>query len=102
MIIYNVSVTLNKNIHFKWIEWIRHDHIPEVLSTMLFKKAVLSRIISNKELTYAIAYYAENSGKLESYKKNYSNKFRQKSFEKFGDSALSFSTELEFIDEFVI
>ena len=102
MIIYNVSVTLNQNIHSKWIEWIRNDHIPEVLSTRLFTKAVLSRIISNKELTYSIAYYAENSTKLESYKKNYSNQLIQKSFEKFGDSALSFRTELEFIDEFVI
>ena len=102
MIIYNVTVTLNENIHSRWLEWIRHQHIPQVLSTKLFKKAVLSRIISDKELTYAIAYYAENSSKLESYKKNYSNQLRQKSFEKFGDSALSFRTELELIDEFVI
>ena len=102
MIIYNVTVTLNENIHSRWVEWIRHEHITEVLSTRLFKKAILSRIISNKELTYTIAYYAENSSKLESYKKNYSNQLRQKSFEKFGDSALSFRTELEFIDEFVI
>ena len=84
MIIYNVTVTLNENIHSRWVEWMRHEHIPEVLSTRLFKKAVLSRIISAKELTYAIAYYAENSSKLESYKKNYSNQLRQKSFEKFG------------------
>ena len=59
MIIYNVTVTLNENIHSRWLEWIRHEHIPEVLSTRLFKKAVLSRIISDKELTYAIAYYVE-------------------------------------------
>ena len=102
MIIYNVTVTLNENIHSAWVEWVRHVHIPEVLSTKLFKKAVLSRIISDIELTYSIAYYAENSSKLDYYKKNYSNQLRQKSFEKFGDSALSFRTELEFIDEFVI
>tara|TARA_B100001939_G_scaffold221778_1_gene190850 strand:- start:331 stop:639 length:309 start_codon:yes stop_codon:yes gene_type:complete len=102
MIIYNVTVTLNENVHSSWLEWLRQEHIPEVLSTRLFKKAVLSRIISNKEFTYTIAYYAENSSKLESYKKNYSNRLRQKSFEKFGESAFSFRTELELIDEFVI
>ena len=51
MIIYNVTVTLNENIHSRWVEWIRQEHIPEVLSTRLFKKAVLSRIISDKELS---------------------------------------------------
>ena len=40
MIIYNVTVTLNENIHSRWVEWIRKEHIPEVLSTRLFKKAV--------------------------------------------------------------
>ena len=44
MIIYNVTVTLNENIHSRWVEWIRKEHIPEILSTRLFKKAVLSRI----------------------------------------------------------
>ena len=33
MIIYNVTVTLNENIHSRWVEWIRKEHIPEVLST---------------------------------------------------------------------
>ena len=38
MIIYNVTVTLNENIHSSWLEWLRQEHIPEVLSTRLFKK----------------------------------------------------------------
>ena len=56
MIIYNVTVTLNENIHSRWVEWIRKEHIPEVLSTRLFKKAVLSRIISDKELTLSLIH----------------------------------------------
>ena len=38
MIIYNVTVTLNENIHSSWLEWLRQEHIPEVLSTRLLKR----------------------------------------------------------------
>ena len=85
MIIYNVTVTLNENIRSRWVEWIRQEHIPEVLSTRLFKKAVLSRIISDKELSVspnevedfikdALAKNESQKAEIERFYKKESNK----------------------------
>ena len=101
MIIYNVTVFIDESIHSKWIKWTKHEYIPKILSTKLFQKAVLSRVISNEELTYTIAFYAKSNSQLKLFKKNHSSFLKQKSFKKCGDVAPFFKSEIEFIDEFV-
>ena len=43
MIIYNVTVTVQNEIVEEWLNWIRLEHIPEVLSTGLFIDSVFKK-----------------------------------------------------------
>lgn len=39
--IYNVTLNIDDSVHEEWKGWMMAIHIPEVLSTKLFKTAVL-------------------------------------------------------------
>ena len=46
MIIYNVTVSVDKSIVKDWLEWMRNDHVPEIISTKIFNKAQIKRVIT--------------------------------------------------------
>ena len=39
MLVYNVTVKVNTDIHEEWLEWMKKTHIPEVLATGYFSNA---------------------------------------------------------------
>ena len=68
MIIYNVTVNIDKSINKEWLEWIR-EHIPQVLATGKFKEAKLTKVLVEDEETdtYSIQYRAHSRAALDSY-----------------------------------
>ncbi|MDG2052891.1 MAG: DUF4286 family protein [Flavobacteriaceae bacterium] len=104
MIIYNVTVNIEKSIHDEWLIWIK-NHIPQVLATGKFTDAKLTKVLVEEEMegtTYAIQYRAKSRKALDSYYKNDADKLNQDGLLKFADKMLTFRTELEIIDEYSI
>jgi len=68
MIIYNVTVNIDKTITKEWLEWIK-EHIPEVLATGKFKEAKLTKVLVEDEEadTYSIQYRAFSREALDAY-----------------------------------
>lgn len=102
MIIYNVTVNVEKSIHEEWLVWIK-DHIKKVLSTNKFIEAKLSKVLVEDDFessTYSIQYKANSREELEDYYRNYAKSLRQDSIDKFADKTVAFRTELEIIDEY--
>ena len=59
MIIYNVTINVDESIHDEWISWMQEVHIPEVLATGKFMKALMSRVLVKEDLggvTYSVQY----------------------------------------------
>ncbi len=87
-----------------WLEWIR-GHISQVLETGLFMDARLTEVLVEEQdgsKTYSIQYKAKSREALTLYYNNHAGELRQEVAKKFGDSVLSFRTELEVIDEYRI
>ena len=40
MIVYNVTVNIDKNIVDDWLTWMKEIHIPEVMKTGFFIKSI--------------------------------------------------------------
>jgi len=102
MIIYNVTVNVEKSINDKWLLWIK-EHINKVLATRKFVEAKLSKVLVEDDLgssTYSIQYKASSREELDDYYKNFAQALRQESIAKFADKAVAFRTELEIIDEY--
>ena len=104
MIIYNVTVNIEKSIHDEWLIWIK-NYIPQVLATGKFTDAKLTKVLVEEEMggiTYAIQYRAKSRKALDSHYKNDADKLNQDGLLKFADKMLTFRTELEIIDEYSI
>lgn len=103
MLIYNVTANVDERIHQSWLEWMESIHIPEVLQTGKFKKALLTRVLVDEELggiTYSIQYTADSKADLESYYSHDAVVLRKKVVDQFGEGVVAFRTELQIIKEF--
>lgn len=104
MIIYNVTVNIDKSIHMEWLDWIK-EHIAQVLATGKFTEAKLTKVIVDEKtegFTYSIQYRAKSREDLDLYYKNDAIRLRSEGLKKFADKMLAFRTELEIIDEYKV
>ena len=102
MIIYNVTTNIHESVHEKWMIWMQHKHIPEMLATGKFSSARMARVIIEEEMggtTYSVQYTTDSKATLEKYYEEDAPKLRDEALKLFGDKMLSFRTELELISE---
>lgn len=103
MIIYSVTISVDRFIEKDWLNWMRRIHIPEVMKTGKFISCRFSKLTSHVEedsCTYSAQYSCQSKQELQDYQDNFSRKLQQKSMEKFADQMVAFRTELEVIEDF--
>ena len=102
MIIYNVTVSVEESIKTDWLNWMKTEHIPEVMAAAVFTKAQINRVIvqGDSNNTFAIAYTCPSMKDLHKYQVNFSAELQQKHLARYGDKAVAFRTIMEVIEEF--
>jgi len=101
MIVYNVTVRVDPGIERDWLTWAKDEHIPEIMATGLCIECKLFRLLEqNKEdgITYVVQYFTPS---IESYKKyadEFSLRFRQKTFDKWGDGFIAVRSVTEIVN----
>ncbi len=100
MILYNVTVTIDKDVEEDWVTWIKETHIPEVMNTGFFTEYRIMKMLSQTEdetgtTTCAIQYMAETLGHLETYLNSVAPKIQKKSIIRYGTKLVAFKTVLE-------
>ena len=101
MIIYNVTINIETSIEQEWLVWMREEHIPEMLATRKFTKALMTKVLVEEEMggvTYSIQYTCPDKETLASYYENDAALLRSKS-SRFEGNFVAFRTELEVISE---
>lgn len=101
MIIYNVTTQVNSSIHDTWLEWMKEEHIPEVLATGLFTHHRMLRLIEADETegpTYAIQYFTTLKEKYDLYMELHAKDLRAKTLQKWGDQIFSFRSLMEVVE----
>ena len=102
MYIYNVTVTLEPEIEQQWLNWMRQEHIPEMLGLGKFKGALMTKVLTDQDLggpTYSIQYRCNNKADLELYYQEDAETMRSQSAP-FAGKFIAFRTELDVIQEF--
>lgn len=102
MILYNVTVSIDPQIHEEWLNWMRTVHIPEVIGTKCFQEARISRIEGEEEggMTYSIMYFAASEELYKNYKEKFAATMQKKHTEKYQGKFAAFRTILKVIEEF--
>ncbi len=70
MLYYCVTVTIDKDRHDEWLEWMRSVHIPDVLRTGKFLSSCIYRIlepVSDAGVQYEIRYTCRSRQDYERY-----------------------------------
>ena len=105
MIIYNVTINVDESIHEEWINWMQDIHIPEVLSTGKFIKALMSEVLVNEDLggvTYSVQYTCDSKETLLKYYQEDAQRLRDDVQKKFGNKFGAFRTEMKIVKEFIL
>ena len=101
MFIYNVTIKVYGPIHAEWLQWLKEEHVPEILATECFSKATIVRLLEvddSEGPTYAIQYLAESKALYNRYIEKYAGEIRQKSFDKWGDQFIAFRSIMQVIN----
>ena len=101
MFIYNVTINIEESAHDEWLDWMKNEHIPDMLSTGKFIKALMTKVMVEEEMggiTYSIQYTTDSKATLEKYYEENADELRSKS-NRFAGKFVAFRTELQVITE---
>lgn len=100
MILYNVTIKINHDVEQEWLQWMKEEHMPELMGTGLFAEAKLFRLLEVDEsdgITYAAQYFCKSMEEYDRYISGYSADMRAKGLERFGDKFVAFRTIMELV-----
>ena len=99
MIIYNVTVSIDKAVETEWLDWMKNTHIPDVINTQLFLDCTISRVLSEEigGQTYAVAYSCKSMEDYNLYKTKFATELQEEHREKFAGKFAAFRTLLEVV-----
>ena len=97
MIVYNVTIKVDSSIHDEWLTWLKEHHIPDIINSGCFTRANILRLLETDDTegpTYAIQYHADSKALYNRYIEKFAGIMLQKSFDKWGEQFLAFSSVL--------
>ena len=99
MILYNVTISIEKESSQEWQKWMKTKHIPEVMAVGIFKEykflRLMTEIEDNQGDTFAIQYFCENMKALDHYMEQFATKLQNEHTEKYKGKFIAFRTILQ-------
>jgi len=99
MIIYSVTVQVQRDIAPEWLAYMRGEHIPEVMGAGFFDAFHVQRIIDptydQDSVTFNIQYECESLSKYDAYQRQAASALQQKHADAYGAKTTAFRTVLE-------
>ena len=100
MIVYNVTTKVTHAIQQSWLQWIKEEHIPGIISTGCFTHATVLQLLEiddSEGPTYVVQYFADNKSQYNLYLEKYAAAMRQKTFAEWGDQFIAFRSVMQVI-----
>ncbi len=99
MILYNVTVKVERDIHEDWLAWMRKEHIPDVLSTGHFVSHRICRLLHEEEdgITYAVQYFAHSLEDIQAYQQGHAQRLQAEHARRYKDRFVAFRTLMEIV-----
>jgi len=99
MILYNVTVSVDRDIAEEWVVWMKTEHIPDVMATGHFTSHRILRLLNDDPdvtgISYAVQYEAADIGQLEAYLLHEATALREKHMLRYGSKTIAFRSVLE-------
>lgn len=100
MVVYNVTVKVDWDVHEDWLSWMKETHIPDVINTGLFSGYKVFKLMSLDEtdgITYAIQYFCDSMEQYLTYEREYASQLQQAHLARYKDKFVAFRTLMKSI-----
>lgn len=97
MLLYNVTVGLDKDIEQEWVKWMKQKHIPDVIKTGMFMSAKMYKVLHDQEdnsVSYSVQYFARSIENVQQYLDVFAHSLREEQKQRFPNN-VAFRTLLE-------
>lgn len=101
MIIYNITTKIAWHIHDKWKEWLLDVQLPGIMSTGLFDRYQLVRLLEVDEEdgpTYALQLHSASLENIDIYRYKHLEDIERQERETWGDDIISFRSLMQVIN----
>lgn len=98
MILYNVTVAIDKKVETDWITWMKQVHIPEVMETNQFEDYKFFKVLNTEDpesSSYSVQYFAADMKNIQMYMAAFAPELQQKALLKFPNQMAAFRTLLQ-------
>ncbi len=95
MIVYNVTIKIEPEIHDDWMAWMKDKHIPAVMETGYFFDHKMYRLMELNEadgITYAIQYFCDSFENYMQYQKERAPALQEEHTARYKDKFVAFRT----------
>jgi hypothetical protein len=101
MIVYNVTCHISSDMEAEWLDWMRSEHLPEVMATGCFLEVKMMRLLTqandDEGVNIAVQYTAKTMADYEHYRETHAPGLQAKTREKYGERVLAYRSLLEVI-----
>jgi hypothetical protein len=99
MIVYNVTLNIEDDVHDAWLTWMKETHIPMVMETGMFVEFSFAKLLSRQEdetgTTYVIQYLAKSMADYEKYQAEFAPALQAETRKLFDGKFVAFRTLME-------
>lgn len=98
MLLYNVTVGVDRDAEEEWLRYMREKHIKDVLSTGLFVESKMYKVLHNPEdgtISYSVQYFARSIEDINRYLQEYAPALVEEHRRKFQNRHVAFMTLLD-------
>lgn len=101
MILYNITINIDQEREYEFVEWMKYEYLPKVMQTGLFFEKRFFRLLQEENgdgVNFSAQFFAEGMEDLEFFQQKYGQVLREEFVEKFGSQFVSFRSVLESVD----
>lgn len=100
MLLYNVTITIDRQLHEEWLQWMRETHIPDVMSTGMFLSYRLCRLLGHEHEDaeiFTIQYLVEDPALLRRYMDEFAPELQRQHAARYEGKYAAFRTVMEVV-----
>ncbi len=101
MIVYNVTTKVDTAVAGEWLQWLKEEHIPEIINSGCFTHANILELLETDNTdgpTYTVQYFAESKALYNLYIEKFAPVMREKSFDKWGNKTIAFRSLMKVVN----
>jgi hypothetical protein len=98
MLLYNVTIGIDKAVEQEWLSWMKDNYIPGAMSSNLLVESKIFKVLHDEEeptVSYSVQFLSENIQMISLYLEKIEPILSEALMQRFKDRHVAFRTLLE-------